>query len=116
MSVPQPRVQTVTAARVVIIGGGFAAVQFAKTLRSKLSQSQCGILLFNSENYMVFQPLLADVAGASINLDAAATPLRQMLPKVDCRMERVQRIDLAASEIAFDDESGMLHACTTITW
>src|ERR1700739_758059 len=58
---------------------------------------------------MVFHPLLADVAGASINVDAAATPLRQMLPKVGCRTERVQRIDLAASETAFDDASGVLN-------
>lgn len=98
-----------TPTRVVIVGGGFAAVQFAKSLRSKLSPSECEILLFNSENHMVFHPLLADVAGASINIDAAATPLRQMLPKVGCRTERVQRIDLAASEIAFDDGSGVLN-------
>jgi NADH dehydrogenase len=99
----------VTPTRVVIVGGGFAAVQFAKTLRGKLSPSECEILLFNSENHMVFHPLLADVAGASINVDAAATPLRQMLPKVDCRTERVQRIDLAASEIVFDEGRGVLH-------
>jgi NADH:quinone reductase (non-electrogenic) len=99
----------VTPTRVVIVGGGFAAVQFAKTLRGKLSPSECEILLFNAENHMVFHPLLADVAGASINVDAAATPLRQMLPKVGCRTERVQRIDLAASVIAFDDGSGELN-------
>ena len=92
--------------RVVIVGGGFAAVQFAKTLRSKLRASECEILLFNRENHMVFHPLLADVAGASINADAAAAPLRQMLPGVDCRTERVQRIDLASSEIEFDDGRG----------
>ena len=84
-------------------------MQFAKTLRGKLSPSECEILLFNSENHMVFHPLLADVAGASINVDAAATPLRQMLPKVDCRTERVQRIDLAASEIVFDDGRGVFN-------
>jgi len=94
--------------RVVIVGGGFAAVQFAKTLRSKLRPSECEILLFNRENHMVFHPLLADVAGASINADAAATPLRQMLPGVGCRTERVQRIDLSSSEIEFDDGSGVL--------
>jgi NADH:ubiquinone reductase (H+-translocating) len=99
----------VTPTRVVIVGGGFAAVKFAKTLRGKLSQSECEILLFNSENHMVFHPLLADVAGASINVDAAATPLRQMLPNVDCRTERVHRIDLAASEIAFEDSNGGLN-------
>jgi len=94
--------------RVVIVGGGFAAVQFAKTLRSKLRPSECEILLFNRENHMVFHPLLADVAGASINADAAATPLRQMLPGVGCRTERVQRIDLSSSEIEFDDGSSVL--------
>jgi NADH dehydrogenase len=94
--------------RVVIIGGGFAAVQFAKTLRGKLRPSDCEILVFNRENHMVFHPLLADVAGASINADAAAAPLRQMLPGVGCRTERVQRIDLQSSEIEFDDGNGAL--------
>ena len=94
--------------RVVVIGGGFAAVQFARTLRSKVRGSESEILLFNRENHMVFHPLLADVAGASINPDAAAAPLRQMLPGVGCRTERVQRIDLHSSEIEFDDGQGAL--------
>lgn len=96
------------ATRVVIIGGGFAAVQFAKTLRGKLQPSECETLLFNRENHMVFHPLLADVAGASINVDAAPAPLRQMLRGVGCRTERVLRIDLAASEIKYDDGKGVL--------
>jgi NADH:ubiquinone reductase (H+-translocating) len=94
--------------RVVIVGGGFGAVQFAKNLRKKLRPADCEILLFNRENHMVFHPLLADVAGASINPDAAAAPLRQMLPGVGCRTERVHRIDLAASEIEFADGNGDL--------
>src|ERR1700751_6330281 len=95
--------------RVVVIGGGFAAVQFAKTLRKQLRSSDCEILLFNRENHMVFHPLLADVAGASINADAAAAPLRQMLPGVGCRTERVERIDLSSSEIEFADGNGALN-------
>jgi NADH:ubiquinone reductase (H+-translocating) len=94
--------------RVVIVGGGFAAVKFAETLCKKLPASQREILLFNRENHMVFHPLLADVAGASINPDGAAGPLRQMLPDVGCRTERVQRIDLRSSEIEFDDGTGAL--------
>jgi NADH dehydrogenase len=96
------------AIRVVIVGGGFAAAQFAKNLRRKLPISACEILLFNRENHLVFHPLLADVAGASINADAAAAPLRQMLPGVECRTERVQRINLQSSEIEFDDGAGTL--------
>ncbi len=94
--------------RVVIVGGGFAVVQCAKTLCKTLRPAECEILLFNRENHMVFHPLLADVAGASINVDAAAAPLRQMLPGLHCRTERVQRIDLAASQIEFDDGWGTL--------
>src|ERR1700677_3322932 len=97
-----------TPIRVVIIGGGFAAVKFAETLRGKLRPSDCEILLFSRENHMVFHPLLADVAGASINADAAAAPLRQMLPGVACRTERVQRIVLESSEIEYDDGAGAL--------
>ncbi len=51
---------------------------------------------------------LDDVAGASINAGAAAAPLRQMIPGVGCRTERVTRIDLTTSEIEFDDGSGAL--------
>ncbi|MGC1597188.1 MAG: FAD-dependent oxidoreductase, partial [Candidatus Acidiferrales bacterium] len=39
---------------------------------------------------------------------AAVAPLRQMLPGVECRTERVQRIDRPASEIEFDSASGAL--------
>jgi len=98
--------------RVVIVGGGFAAVMFAKTLRKKLRAPECEIVVFNSENHMVFHPLLADIAGASINPDAGATPLRQMLPGVECRTEQVQRIDLEKSRIEFDDGSGVLNRMT----
>jgi NADH:ubiquinone reductase (H+-translocating) len=94
--------------RVVIVGGGFAAVKFAKTLRKKLSASECEIVLFSRENHMVFHPLLADVAGASINLDAGAAPLRQTLPGVTCRTERVQRIALDSSQIEYVNENGAL--------
>jgi len=87
-------------------------VQFAKTLRKKLRASECEIVVFNRENHMVFHPLLADVAGASINPDAGATPLRQILPGVACRTEQVQRVDLANSEIEFDAGSGVLGRMT----
>jgi NADH dehydrogenase FAD-containing subunit len=60
---PGKRSEEVKPIRVVVVGGGFAAVQFAKALRGKLPASECEILLFNHENHMVFHPLLADVAG-----------------------------------------------------
>ena len=53
--------------RIIIIGGGFAGVKCARTLRRKLPPESCEIVLFSRENNMVFYPLLAEVAGAAIN-------------------------------------------------
>ncbi|MGH7233314.1 MAG: FAD-dependent oxidoreductase [Nitrospiraceae bacterium] len=94
------------ASRIVIVGGGFAGVQCAKRLRKALSPEACEIVLFSRENLMVFYPLLADVAGASVSPDAVAAPLRQMLRHVHCRTEEVQRIDPAASEVEYETYSG----------
>jgi NADH dehydrogenase len=94
--------------RVVIVGGGFAGVKCAKILRKKLSCNRYKIVLFNHENHMVFHPLLAEVAGASINPEAVAAPLRQMLPGVHCRTEDVQRIDLDHAYVVYEGHDGQL--------
>lgn len=92
--------------QIVIIGGGFAGVKCAKTLRKKLASQDAGVVLFNSENYMVFQPLLAEVVGASISPEPVAVPLRQMLPGVYCRTEDISRIDVSGKFVEFSDDHG----------
>lgn len=94
--------------RIVIIGGGFAGVRCARTLRKRLSPKACEIALFDRENSMVYYPLLAEVAGATIGPDSVATPLRQLLPNVHCRNEEVRRIDHAASEVEYEGYDGSL--------
>ena len=95
--------------RIVIVGGGFAGVQCAKTLGTLRPSASCQVVLFNRENHMVFHPLLAEVAGASINPDAVAAPLRQMLPAVHCRTEEVQRIDLQQHLVVYEGYDGDMH-------
>jgi NADH dehydrogenase FAD-containing subunit/CRP-like cAMP-binding protein len=95
-----------THSRVVIVGGGFAGLQCAKTLRTHFSSDACEVVLFNRENHMVFHPLLAEVAGGSINPDAVAAPLRQFLRAVHCRTENVTRIDLRNHHVAFEAHDG----------
>jgi NADH:ubiquinone reductase (H+-translocating) len=91
--------------RIVIIGGGFAGVKCARTLSRALGDS-VELVLFSRDNHMVFQPLLPDVAGSSLNPRAVAPPLRQLLPRVLCRTEIVQRIDLAASTLVHEGHDG----------
>src|SRR5262245_65780922 len=95
-----------TPKRVVIVGGGFGGVKCARTLRRLMPAEACEIVLFNRENHMVFHPLLPEVAGASLNADAVAAPLRQMLHGVRCRTESVKAIDVERQSIEFDASDG----------
>jgi NADH dehydrogenase len=94
--------------KIVVIGGGFAAVKSARTLRKELSHDDFSIVLFSKENHMVFHPLLADVAGGSIHPDSAAATHRQMLPGVECRSEDISRVDLASSQIEYQNDQGQI--------
>ena len=92
--------------RIIILGGGFAGVKCAKTLRKKLTREEAQIVLFNSENYMVFQPLLAEVVGASISPEPVSVPLRQMLPDIYCRTEDITKIDMEKGYVEYSGPRG----------
>jgi len=92
--------------KIKIIGGGFAGVKCALTLRRKLSRDEADIILYNSENYLVFQPLLAEVVGASISPDPVAVPLRQMLPGIYCRTEDITNIDVNNNCVEYLGDEG----------
>jgi len=63
--------------RVVIIGGGFAGIEFAKLLSDKEFQ----VVMIDRHNYHTFQPLLYQVATAGLEADSIAAPLRQLFEK-----------------------------------
>lgn len=94
--------------RIIIVGGGFAGVKCAQTLRAELRRNDAEIVLFNRENHLVFSPLLADAVGASLNLQDIIVPLRQMLPGVTCRTEEIRHVDLAAREVEYESFDGGL--------
>lgn len=91
--------------RIVVIGGGFAGVKCARVLL-KQTRGQAEVVLFSRDNHMVFQPLLPDVAGSSLNPRAIAPPLRQLLPGAICRTETVLDIVEASSEVVFEGHDG----------
>lgn len=85
--------------RVVVLGGGFGGVFTAKHLRRNAG-SDVEIVLVSRHNFFVFQPLLAEIAGGSINPGDGVTPLRRFLPGVAVMVAEVREIDLGAKKVA----------------
>ena len=63
-----------TKPRVIIVGGGFAAVSFIKALPG----DQYQVVLLSKTNYFGFWPLLYQVATASLESESVGEPLRQL--------------------------------------
>ena len=94
--------------RIVIVGAGFAGVACAQRLLRTLPRDAAEVVLFSAENHFVYNPLLAEAVGASLNPLDVVVPLRELVPKAFCRTEEVRRIDLVAREVAFERFDGAL--------
>jgi NADH:ubiquinone reductase (H+-translocating) len=84
-----------TRKRVVILGGGFGGVYTAQYLEKALGKrDDFEIILVSKENYLVFQPMLAEVISGSIGIMDAVSPIRQLLPRTDLHVREIESIDL----------------------
>lgn len=79
---------------VAILGGGFAGVNCAQALaRAVGRRSGLKVGLIAEENYMVFQPMLPEVAGASISPRHVVNPLRLLCRHASIFRGSVESID-----------------------
>ncbi len=77
--------------KLVIIGGGFAGLQLAKSLHNK----DLKILLIDKQNHHQFQPLLYQIASARLEPASISFPFRKIFQKynnIDFRMADVLKI------------------------
>lgn len=84
--------------RVVILGGGFAGLNAARSLR----KAPVRVVLVDRENYHLFQPLLYQVATAGLNPSDIAYPLRSAL-----RRQRNATV-LLAEAVDVDADAGIV--------
>ena len=84
--------------KVLILGGGFAGLTAAR----RLAGSQARVTLVDQHNHHLFQPLLYQVATASLAAPSIAAPLRHIVRKqrnVTVLLEEVIGVDLAAKQV-----------------
>jgi NADH dehydrogenase len=95
--------------RIVVLGGGFGGTATAQDLdRAFRNDADIEIVLVSNVNYMVYTPMLADVAGGTIEPRHAVPPLRAFLRKKKARFQEanVEGIDVARQTVrlAFADD------------
>jgi NADH dehydrogenase len=92
----------------VVVGGGFGGLYAARWL----ARRGVNVVLVDRENYHLFQPLLYQVATASLSPGDIAEPLRAILHKyqnVQVLLGEVTRLDLAARRVQLEDDDELAY-------
>jgi NADH dehydrogenase len=85
---------------IVILGGGFAGMHTAECLERELHGIRAAsITLVSNTNALLFTPMLAEVAGSSLEPSHISTPLRSSLQRTEFVRAEVTEVDLEARRI-----------------
>ncbi|MGI9031544.1 MAG: NAD(P)/FAD-dependent oxidoreductase [Ilumatobacteraceae bacterium] len=81
--------------RVVILGGGFGGVGAAQRLEQIFARSaEVEVTLVSSSNYLLFTPMLAEVASSALRAEHISAPIRASCPRTRFRRAEVDHVDL----------------------
>lgn len=100
----EPRQSSTSQPHVVIVGGGFAGLQAAVQLRNAPVQ----VTVIDRTNHHVFQPLLYQVATATLSPGEISTPIRQVLRKqknTQVMMAEVTGVDVQDRRVLIGERS-----------
>jgi NADH dehydrogenase FAD-containing subunit len=95
---------------VVIVGGGFAGVFCARALEQKLGpEAKRRVAIVAEENFMVFQPMLPEIAGSALAPRHVVNPIRRLCSGPTVLRAKVRDIDLPGRKVLLDAmvESGV---------
>ena len=88
---------------VVICGGGFAGVYCAQSLAKQLGKgSHERVAIIADHNYMVFQPMLAEVCGSSLSPRHIVNPIRRLCRGASVLRGAISAIDLPGRSVTLD--------------
>jgi len=86
--------------RILILGGGFAGAYTARHLEKRLRRApDVEVMLLARENFLLFTPMLHEVAGSDVSVTDIVQPLRNMLRHTRVAIVEVEAIDLAQKQV-----------------
>jgi NADH dehydrogenase len=112
-SEPAPKpAKPASSKRILIVGGGFAGMKTAECLEEELrTDPSVSISLVSETNALLFTPMLAEVAGGSLEPSHISTPLRTTLHRTDFVRGRVASIDMENRRVVLDTDMGNNESC-----
>ena len=95
------------AKNVVIVGGGFAGVAVAQRFEHRAEHnSNLNVTLVSPSNFLLFTPMLAEVAGSSLEPQHISAPIRAAVPRTRFVRSRVTGIDVEARTVQLSEGGG----------
>jgi NADH:ubiquinone reductase (H+-translocating) len=85
--------------RVVVVGGGFAGFHALRYLQRHLPRGSADLVLVNPNDYLLYSPLLPEVATGVVEARHIAVSLRRTLRGVRLVLGRVTDVNLAARTV-----------------
>jgi len=93
--------------RVVIIGGGFAGFEAARSLAGAMPASaDVEIVLLNPTDYFLYLPLLPEVSAAILDPRRITVSLPGALPGVQLLLGEAESIDFGGRQSFYTDPEG----------
>lgn len=86
--------------KIVILGAGFAGMAAARELARLLPDGQAQITLVDENNFLLFTPMLTEVAGGEVDPVDIVAAVRAMVPQVRFEQGRVERIDIDHHQVS----------------
>jgi NADH dehydrogenase len=100
---------------IVILGGGFAGVEVLKILQKKFKNDEhVAITLVSRDNFILFTPMLPEVASGMVETRHIVTPIRSFCSKANFCEANVDSINFKNKEIIIRHPVGKLSE--PVTW
>ena len=98
--------------RILVLGGGFAGVECCLKLESYFrANSEIEITLVSEDNFILFTPMLPQVASGTIETRHIVTPIRTLIKKIKFYEGKIKYVDPHGKSVALygtNENRGML--------
>ncbi len=99
--------------RIIILGGGFAGLYTALQLDKTIAKdSDIEVILVNEENFILFTPMLHEVAASDLDVTHIVNPIRKMLKRVTLFHGSVEDINLNEKYVKVTHGESHFHSHT----